>query len=190
MQHAQIPMPPHIWPLLPGRPVRLQSKQSSERQKSTSISVLATTLCPSLSRPRECLDLRHCPCWKTSACGTWQFCLHCVTPAVMTPNRCKIPRCHGCACDLPYSQVLCWIRCRLLFEACHHGCLGFTVSEAHLLFQRHSYCMPTSGSVRSCVIDKPGVRVFSPRFQSLLISIVVLLLINCCFLKYDILTVD
>ena len=67
MQHAQITIPPHICPLLPGRPVRLQSKQSSERQKSTPTSVLATTLCPLLSRPQECLDLRHCPCWKTSA---------------------------------------------------------------------------------------------------------------------------
>ena len=28
---CQILMPPHIWPLLPGRPVQLQSKQSSER---------------------------------------------------------------------------------------------------------------------------------------------------------------
>ena len=31
---------------------------------------------------------------------TLQFCLRCVTPVVLTPNRCEIPRCHGCACDL------------------------------------------------------------------------------------------
>ena len=34
------------------------------------------------------------------ACGTCQFCLHCVTPAILTPNRCKVPRCHRCVCDL------------------------------------------------------------------------------------------
>ena len=28
---------------------------------------LATTLCPSLLRPGGCLDLKHCPCWKTLA---------------------------------------------------------------------------------------------------------------------------
>ena len=26
--------------------------------------------------------------------------LHCVTPVVLMPNRCEIPCCHGCACDL------------------------------------------------------------------------------------------
>ena len=34
------------------------------------------------------------------ACGTWQFCLYCVTPVVLTPKKCEIPLCHGCACDL------------------------------------------------------------------------------------------
>ena len=70
-QHAQIPMPPHIWPLLPGRLVWLQSRQSSERQKSMPTSVLATTLWPSLLRPQECLDLRYCPCWKTNQSRDW-----------------------------------------------------------------------------------------------------------------------
>ena len=37
---------------------------------------------------------------KPHACETCLFCLHCVTPVVFTPLRCKIPRCHGCACDL------------------------------------------------------------------------------------------
>ena len=35
-----------------------------------------------------------------TACATCPFCLHCVTPAILTPNRCEMPRCHGCACDL------------------------------------------------------------------------------------------
>ena len=46
MQHAQIPMPLHIWHLLLGRLVRSQSKQSSKRQKSMPTSELAATLCP------------------------------------------------------------------------------------------------------------------------------------------------
>ena len=32
--------------------------------------------------------------------GHVQFVYICVTPVVLTPNRCEIPRCHGCACDL------------------------------------------------------------------------------------------
>ena len=61
-----------------------------------------------------CADLRTClcvcgqswaPCLVRStrsriACGTCPFCLHCVTPMVLTPLRCEIPRCHGCACYL------------------------------------------------------------------------------------------
>ena len=57
----------HICPLLLGSLVQLQTKQSSQRQKSMPTSVLSTTLCPSLLRPGGCLDLRHCPCWKTLA---------------------------------------------------------------------------------------------------------------------------
>ena len=34
------------------------------------------------------------------ACGTCQFCIHCVTPKVLTPEKCEIPCCHGCTCDL------------------------------------------------------------------------------------------
>ena len=33
-------------------------------------------------------------------CGTCTFCLHCVTPVVLTSHRCEFPRCHGCAYDL------------------------------------------------------------------------------------------
>ena len=32
--------------------------------------------------------------------GHVRFVYICVTPVVLTPNRCEIPRCHGCACDL------------------------------------------------------------------------------------------
>ena len=46
------------------------------------------------------------------ACGTCPFCLHCVTPVVLTPLRCKIPHCHGCACDL-LVRMLCEVYCHL-----------------------------------------------------------------------------
>ena len=32
--------------------------------------------------------------------GHVRFVYICVTPVVLTPNRCEILRCHGCACDL------------------------------------------------------------------------------------------
>ena len=51
----------------------------------------------------------------------------------------------------PVQGIVCTI------ELCHHGCPRFTVSEAHLLFQRHFYCMHRSGSVRWCVIDKQSM---------------------------------
>ena len=38
-----------------------------------------------------------------SACGACPFCLHCVTPVILTPNRCEIPCSHGCTCDLLVS---------------------------------------------------------------------------------------
>ena len=36
----------------------------------------------------------------TTHVGHVRFVYICVTPVVLTPNRCEIPRCHGCACDL------------------------------------------------------------------------------------------
>ena len=49
--------------------------------------------------------------WKANmdihACGRWQFCLYCVTSAVLTPKRCEIPRCHGCAVICSCACVIC-----------------------------------------------------------------------------------
>ena len=41
------------------------NQAEQRRQKSMPTSVPATTSCPLLPRPPMCLDLKHCPCWRS-----------------------------------------------------------------------------------------------------------------------------
>ena len=106
LQLAQIPMPLHICPSLPGRPVQLQTKQSGKRQKSMPTSVLAATLCPSLLRPQGVRNMHHvmvCRWWSmTSAlmrCSGWPVSKVCSVRAFAATSpffracRCSASRC-------------------------------------------------------------------------------------------------
>ena len=75
------------------------SRAAKDRIVRPATSVLAITLCPSLLRPREYLDLRHCPCWKigrrikaeTGEPRSFQFLLQGVSVAISsegTPHQC------------------------------------------------------------------------------------------------------
>ena len=70
-------------------PVRLSAKEHSKEERNFNVFA----------------QLHLCTYWTLMyMCGThvghvW-FVYICVIPVVLTPNRCDIPRCHGCACDL------------------------------------------------------------------------------------------
>ena len=82
----------------------LQRRWLGDSTSSNALSIsLFAPMAPMMAIPCQCSSGRMKPSYGKAnpyACGTCPFCLHCVIPVVLTPNRCEIPRCHGCACDL------------------------------------------------------------------------------------------
>ena len=105
MQHVLIPMPLHIWPLLLGSLVQLQTKQSSQRQKSMLTSVLAKLLL----RPGGVWIWGTVPAgrhWQTNQSRDWRATILPVPPPSSFGSHPERERCIGVGHSTPDWQCI------------------------------------------------------------------------------------